>query len=252
MAGADAAAVAGFAVVVAAGGAAAGAGFATGGAAFAVCVGAGATGFAAGGGGAAGFCAKVGGVLGADAGFAVACLAGAAGLTGSMLIGADDLSGGDLSSSGWVARAICARWLSGATPGGGRRRMGCGRVMLGATPGGGRRMTRPLDPLPDDAAGGAISNRRLEGPTASRAERSTETDGSLRMTDAAGLAVVVTPSARTGADASSTAAAERAADDHRLDVRRSLPRPVAAFLMRLTFGPHHTKLARASSRGQSR
>lgn len=256
--GVTAAVVVGGVTAAGLGAAGAAAGAAGGGVTFAIVVGAGTVGFAAAGaGGATGFWAvTVGAAGGGVTGFAAAgtgaaglaaCGAGAAGLaaaggtagfTGSTLMGA-----AGLFSSGGTARATCTGALvMGVTPGGGRRRTTCGRAMAGATPGGGRSTTRPLDPPPVMAPGapGAVgtSNRRPLPRVPSRADRSIETEPSVRTVDLAGLPVA-TPSARAGATPKSNAAAVSAIGDHRLDDRRSFAFPVAAYLMRLTFRPPH-------------
>lgn len=108
--------------------------------------------------------------------------------------------------------------------------------MDGAIPAGGRRITRPLAPPGEtrgalSAAPGTSRRRVADEPPASSADKSTETDVLLRMTGAAVFAVGM-PSARAG-----MAPANTAASAQRLDVRSSLPLPVA-FLMRFTFGPY--------------
>ena len=149
------------------------------------------------------------------------------------MIAVEDRNGGDLSSLGVAARATCVG-AYGVTPGGGRRRTGCGRLMAGATPAGGRNITRPLEP-PLGVPGAGTKRRR---GAASSAERSTETEAFPRTAGTAGFAVA-TPSAAAGIAARRTAAMDKAAGDHRLEVRRRLPRAVSAYLMRFTFRPPH-------------
>ena len=109
--------------------------------------------------------------------------------------------------------------------------------MAGATPAGGRRITRPLAP---PAAGrgarfiptpGTKRRRPLAAVSPSNTERSTETEESLRVAEAAAFAVGI-PSACAG-----TAAAKIMVNVHRLDVRSSFTLLVT-FFMRFTFGPH--------------